>query len=141
MSALEQTTAEIDCVLSKVVATWNHHDVKANAALFTEDADFVNVVGVRMRGRKEIEAQHEKLHRTLMRNSVVSIQQRSLRLLSSDVAVAHVQWEMKGGEKVAGWDVRETRHGIFTYILVRENGRWLITGAHNTDTVAVNLPN
>jgi len=134
-------TAEIDCVLSTLVATWNHHDVTANAALFTENADFVNVVGMRMQGRKEIEALHSKLHQTLMRNSVLCILDRSVRFLSSEVALAHVRWEMTGSESVAGWNISETRRGVFTFVLVREKGRWLVTGAHNTDTIPVTLPN
>src|SRR6185295_1297946 len=37
---------------------WNKHDMKSLAALFTEDADFVNVGAKHWKGRKEIEAQH-----------------------------------------------------------------------------------
>ena len=49
------TATGIDAVVSAVVTTvvdaWNRHDMKAYSALFTEDADFVNVVGMHFRGR------------------------------------------------------------------------------------------
>ena len=137
----KDTRAEIDAVLSALTATWNNHDVAANSQFFTEDADFVNVIGERFQGRQAIEMQHAKIHQGFMRNSVIKILDRDVRLLSSDIAIAHVQWQMSGVEKVPGWNVPEVRKGVVTYILVLENGRWLVTGAHNTDTLNVTIPN
>jgi len=54
----------IETVVSAVVDAWNRHGMKAYAAQFTEDADFVNVVGMHFRGRPQIEAVHIDLHRT-----------------------------------------------------------------------------
>jgi hypothetical protein len=55
-----QTDAKpkIEAVLSALQQSWNRHDVAAFAAQFTENADFVNVVGMHVRGRPAIEAQH-----------------------------------------------------------------------------------
>jgi hypothetical protein len=45
---MTSTTAAtgVDTVVSAVVEAWNRHDMKAYSAQFTEDADFVNVVGM-----------------------------------------------------------------------------------------------
>ena len=43
-------------VSSAFTAAWNRHDMAALAAVFTPDAQFVNVVGLWWKSRAEIEA-------------------------------------------------------------------------------------
>jgi hypothetical protein len=54
--------------------------------------------------------------------------QIDVRFLHKDVAVAHVSWELLG-------DVRtpNPRHGLFTFVLTRQGGSWLISAAQNTE--------
>ena len=52
---------------------WNRHDMETFAKLFTEDADFVNVVGLWWKGRPEIKQAHEDSHATMFKNSNLSI--------------------------------------------------------------------
>jgi uncharacterized protein (TIGR02246 family) len=127
--------AQVDVVISALTESWNHHDMTAYAAQFTEDADFVNVVGMHCQGRGEIEAQHAHLHRTIFRNSTLPDLNRSVRFLNPGVALAHVRWEMTGHESLPGWHVPETRYGILTAILVQESDRWRVTAVQNTDIV------
>ena len=134
------TRADVDAVLSALADTWNRHDMVANSAYFAENADFVNVLGVRFQGRKSIEEQHIKLHQGIMRNTELTMLDRSVRMLSPEIAIAHAHWEMKGTGKVPGWNVPEIREGVFTFVLVQKDGRWLVTGAHNTDTVNISIP-
>ncbi len=49
---------------------WNTHDMEAMGRLLTTDADFVNVIGMHMKGRAQIVAQHEGIHKTQFRDSV-----------------------------------------------------------------------
>jgi uncharacterized protein (TIGR02246 family) len=138
------TATGIDAVVSAVVTTvveaWNRHDMKAYSALFTEDADFVNVVGMHLRGRPQIEAVHIDLHRTIFRNSNLRAVSTTVRSVSDEVAVAHIAWEMTGAEGMPGWNVPELRKGMMSLVLVRTGDRWLITAAQNTDAVPLELP-
>ncbi len=43
------TATELDTVVSTLIDAWNRHDMVAHTALFHPDADFVNVLGMRMR--------------------------------------------------------------------------------------------
>jgi len=92
------------------------------------------------RGRQEIEAQHAALNRTIFRNSTIRALEGSVRFLSPTVAVAHQRWEMKGHERLPGWNVPEIRHGVLTAVLVRQGDVWLITAVQNTDIVQVPHP-
>ena len=112
----------------------------AFAAAFSEDADFVNVVGMHWRGRQEIEAKHTVTHRTIFRNSNLQIVEQSVRFLSPSIALAHVWTQLKGAEHLPGRDVPATRRTLMTCVLVKEADRWLIRAAHNTDIVPVPFP-
>ncbi|WP_245493329.1 MULTISPECIES: SgcJ/EcaC family oxidoreductase [unclassified Mesorhizobium] len=48
---------------------WNRHDMEDFGALFSEDANFVNVVGMWWKNRSEIEAAHRATHETMFRDS------------------------------------------------------------------------
>lgn len=134
------TAPGIDTVVSAVVEAWNRHDMQAYAAQFTEDADFVNVIGMHFRGRPKIESVHVDLHRTIFKNSILRAVNTTVRSVNDQVALAHVAWEMTGAEGLPGWNVPELRKGMMSLVLVRTGDRWLITAAHNTDAVPLELP-
>ncbi len=130
-----EAIAQIDAVIKGMIESWNRHDMVSYAAFFAENADFVNVLGMRQRGRAEIEARHVELHRTIFRNSALRLVEDSMRFVGSGVALAWIRWEMRGHERMAGWNLPETRAGIMTIVLVEEPDGWRISAAHNTDTV------
>jgi uncharacterized protein (TIGR02246 family) len=135
-----QTAPGIDTVVSAVVEAWNRHDMQAYSAQFTEDADFVNVVGMHFRGRPRIEAVHVDLHRTIFKNSMIRAVSATVRPVNDQVALAHVAWEMTGAEGLPGWNVPQVRKGMLSLVLLRTGDRWLITAAQNTDSVPLELP-
>jgi uncharacterized protein (TIGR02246 family) len=140
-----EPTAEAKAEITQVVAalsdSWNRHDMASYAAQFTEDADFVNVIGMHWRGRPEIEARHEDVHRTIFRNSTLRTLDHSMRLLNPGVVLAHIRWEMTGHESPPGAPFSaNVRHGIITGVFVQQEGRWLIAAFQNTDIVPLQLP-
>ena len=133
-------TASVKAVVSALAESWNRHDMTAFAAEFSENADFVNVIGMHWRGRQEIGAKHAAVHRTIFRNSNLQIIELAVRFLSPGIALAHVRTQLKGAESLPGRNGPETRHAIMTCVLVKEGARWLITVAHNTDIIPVPFP-
>ena len=61
--------SEIEKVLAALPESWNRHDMVAYASYFTDNADFINILGMHWRGRAAIEAQHINIHKTIFRNS------------------------------------------------------------------------
>ena len=121
----------VDSVLQALWETWNRHDMDAMAELFAEDADFVNVLGMRFKSRKEIEAAHKELHKQRFANTEVRQLQADVVYLNSDTALAHVRWKMTGDPAVAGG----LRRGTMTHVLIRKNSRWYFRATQNTDIV------
>ena len=124
--------------------TWNRHDMNALRALYTPDADFVNVNGIHWKGRESILSNTAFLHGAIpadsagvtlpksaygiFKTSNLTFKQIDVRFLRKDVAVAHVQSELQGD---AG--TKDTRHSLLVMILTKENGRWLIAVVQNTE--------
>jgi uncharacterized protein (TIGR02246 family) len=131
-------------VVNEFPDAWNRHDMNAFGALFTSDADFVNVTGTHWHGRAAIEWNHAFAHGTIpadspgvvlpkaaygiFKTSVLSFQQIDVRFLRKDVAVAQVQTELLGDART-----NNPRHSFLTLILTQEGGHWLIAMAQNTE--------
>jgi uncharacterized protein (TIGR02246 family) len=129
--------AEVRKRTEQYMALWSEHRIAEHSQLLTEDADLVNVVGVRFHGRPAIQALHEQLHRTIFAKSESRIVEMSVVALSPSIALVHAQWEMKGMAKMPGWNVPEPRTGWMTLVWVNQEGKWLVRAMHNTDAIEV----
>ncbi|QIS12270.1 SgcJ/EcaC family oxidoreductase [Nocardia arthritidis] len=59
----------VDDILALMRQSWERGDASSYAALFTEDATFVDVLGRVQRGRAVIAREHQKLFDTIYRDS------------------------------------------------------------------------
>jgi ketosteroid isomerase-like protein len=79
------------------------------------------------------------LHEMQMRNSTWSNLALTVRHLSADVALAHLEWRIEGDRDADGGR-REPRQGLFTWVLAMEGDGALIAAAHNTNVVSAPNP-
>lgn len=114
------------------VEAWNAHDMKAFAALFREDAEFVNVYGMWWTGRERIQAEHEATHATIFRRSQLSATEMRVKLLRPDVASLHMLWHLTGLVLPNGQALPD-RTGVLVCFLAKDAGEWRIAAAQNTD--------
>lgn len=141
MSTLRISTQDEVVIKENMAAfadAWNIHSAKALAALFTEDADFVNVMGLWLKGRAEIEQGHAQVFATFLSESHLSITDTQIKFLKPDVALLHSSWEIVGQRSPDGKHQLQ-RNGVLTAVTTYENGTWQIVALHNTGTVP--LPN
>ena len=113
-------------------SAWNKHDMQAMATLLTDDADFVNVAGLHWKGKTQIEREHAERHKTNLKNSISVTRNVEIQLLSAHFALVHVDWGMSGDTDFDGTP-RNPREGVFTWLMEKENGAWLIRAAQNTN--------
>jgi uncharacterized protein (TIGR02246 family) len=92
--------------------------------LFTEDCDYVIVSGGNTHGREALEKSFGNNFNTNLKDSTRTDSIRRTRFLSSDI-VSLDYWVLN----VPGAD-RPRREGYYTWIVIRENGRWLIALHH-----------
>jgi uncharacterized protein (TIGR02246 family) len=144
MSAISSDEEAVRKVVNEFAGTWNRHDTNARGAFFTPDADFVNVLGAHWKGRESIQLNHAFLAGAIpadsagvtlpksaygiYKTSSVTHRQVDVRFLRKDVAVVHVQNELQGDART-----KDPRRTLLLMILTKENGRWLVAVAQNTE--------
>jgi uncharacterized protein (TIGR02246 family) len=135
-AALAASDAAIDRVEAAQASCWNRHDANAYAALFTPDADVVNVLGWHWKGRAQLAERLSSAFAGVFRDSILKIENVESRLLRPDIAVAHVQWSMTGARSPDGRPEDIPQHGIQTQVLVRSaDGSWQIAAFQNTNSI------
>jgi uncharacterized protein (TIGR02246 family) len=98
---------------------------------FTPDAEWVNVVGMWWRGLADVKRAHKAFHDTFFANTPFTIDEMHVRFLTRDTAVAVVRWN-KGSSIPPDGRLRPAGRDIMSLVLIKREGRWLITAGHNT---------
>lgn len=118
------------------VEYWNQRRPDLMAALFEEDADFINVVGLWWNNRQDIFKAHDYGLKMIFKNSVLSIIKLKTKMLSQKSAVVHVKMKLEGQTPIAG-EKGGTRRTVFTFIVRQDyEGIWWAVSAQNTDIVS-----
>ena len=121
-------------VVDAFIRSWNSHDMKALADLFTDDADFVTAEGKWWKGRPWIQSQLERAHAAKLKTTMMVETNTTVRHVRPDVAVLRFEWEVSG-EVGADGKPLITRHGILHIVAVKQAGGWRIVSAQDTATM------
>lgn len=108
---------------------WNNHDMKAFAALFHQDATFVNRFGHYVKGVDEIVALHQPIHETIYSDSKLENELIDITPMSDDICISHF-WS----RLTAGAAHPQGPHQIDTLIftvLIKKNNAWYIQALEN----------
>ncbi len=122
----------VESVAERWQGAWNSHDMDALSALVAEDVDFVTVGGTWLKDRKAFKEHHADRHRMQFKESVWMTDKTSIEFVRPDIAVAHVEWGIRGDKDPDGTP-RQPRQGIFTWVLEKRGGAWTIIAAQNTN--------
>lgn len=133
---VEPDQQEVAAVVDRFMDAWNHHDAKAFAAVFAEDADFTNWRGTGASGRSKIEEFHAPMFATIFKNSHQHYSAIKTRFIRPDVAAVDVHWEMTGALDAQG-NPRPDRLGLLNFVMAKNDGRWQILVMHNLDLTAL----
>lgn len=112
---------------------WAARDADALAALFSEDADFVNVVGLWWEDRRAIARAHRYALESFFAESRLSVGKVKLRALG-DVAVVHARMTLTG-QKAPDGSAAGRRTTILVFVCRKGPDGWICVTAQNTDVV------
>jgi uncharacterized protein (TIGR02246 family) len=112
------------------MTAWNEHEGVGLADGFSEDASFVNIVGLSFTGKAEIEDRHVKILRGFLKGSTFKILNIDLREVQEGLVIALVRWRVDGFRNPGSSNM--TQDGIFTHVFVNKGQKWEITAAQNT---------
>ncbi|HEY9401160.1 MAG TPA: SgcJ/EcaC family oxidoreductase [Pyrinomonadaceae bacterium] len=113
----------------KCVEGWNKGSGEAFAAQFAEDADYVVVNGMHIKGRRQNAAAHQQIFDTFYKGTRLWVQVKSVRFLRPDIALMHtVSRVLKPGES----DASPEPEAIQTWTVSKHGNEWLVDAFHNT---------
>jgi uncharacterized protein (TIGR02246 family) len=124
--------AAVHNVPQAFAAAWAKHDGHQLAKIMSEDVDFVNIGGDWLKGRADFELYHTRLLSGRFRESTITPLEIAVRFLRPGVAVLHWSWRIQG-DRNEDLTPREPRFGLFTMILQKRRGEWLVVVAQNVN--------
>ena len=108
---------------------WNAHDMRRFAALFHDDATFVNRFGHYVRGVGEIVELHTSIHETIYRDSTLKNELIDCVPVAEGVAIVHFWCRLAAGKShPAGPHEVDT---LILAVIVRRDQAWRIKAAEN----------
>ena len=105
---------------------WNTKSGALFAKPFAEDADYVVINGMYIKGRATIETAHQRIFDTIYKDTNINLTVKQIRFLRPDVAVVHVTGHREGPTKEL------TQDAILTLVMTKEQHGWSIAAFQNT---------
>jgi uncharacterized protein (TIGR02246 family) len=105
---------------------WNTKSGALFAKPFADDADYVVINGMYIKGRAVIESQHQRIFDTIYKDTNVTLTVKQIRFLRPDVAVIHVEGRRTGPTKELMQDA------MLTLMMTKEKQGWVIAAFQNT---------
>lgn len=128
----ERDAAQINAALDGIQSAWNHHDMKAFMSFMTDDIEWINIVGMRWRGKAQVFLAHDRMHKTTFKDRQWrDASAKDLRLIAPGVAIVTEAVPMDGFPAPDGRTTPPSDN-MLTHVFVHRGGRWLITAGHNT---------
>lgn len=109
---------------------WNTKSGALFAKPFAEDADYVVINGMYIKGRAAIESGHQRIFDTIYKDTNLTLTVKQIRFVRADVAVVHVDGRRTGPAKEAAQDA------MLTLMMTKEKQGWVIAAFQNTAVVA-----
>ena len=111
---------------------WNTKSGAVFAKPFAEDADYVVINGMYIKGRPGIEKGHQQIFDTIYKETTITLAIKQIRFLRPDVAVVHVH-----GDRTS--PVKELQQkALLTLVMTKEDQGWTIAAFQNTAVAGKN---
>jgi uncharacterized protein (TIGR02246 family) len=128
MAADEDATRSVRLALDALEVAWRNSDGEAFAAACTADVDFVNILGIYVRGRPAVSALHDRIFKGPYAGSTVRFSVDSVRRISGDAVLAIVPGEVQ----IPAGPARGSVITVATVLVARDGADWKIASFHNT---------
>ncbi len=113
---------------------WHTRDGRLIAALFSEDADFVNVTGIWWRSREAIAKAHDTALKSFFSETRLNPGTVRTRTLGTGHAIVHCRFHLTG-QRAPDGSTAEARTTLLVFVLERTPDGWQAVCAQNTDVV------
>jgi|GEM_PF-2461575 len=109
---------------------WNNHNIDSLGTMLKEDVDFVNLAGIWVKGKAATVKLLGQAHQTTFKSSIWTTDSTGIKYVKPDLAILHIGWGISGDVDPDG-SSRKPRHGIFTWVAIKEKGQWQLLTIDN----------
>jgi uncharacterized protein (TIGR02246 family) len=127
--------SQIQRIITKQEVAWNVGDSSGFGSAFTEDADFINILGQAFHGREAITQVHNMILNGPSKGSHATVTIHQFRQLTPDVVLVEAMYEVTGYKSLPP-GITPTSEGVLKtrvkYVLIKRDEAWQIVAAQNT---------
>lgn len=128
----EEHINKIENLLNQFQSTWNAKDATAMAELFTDDAEFTDIMGQIAETKKDIRVMHEMVFQYVMRKAVLSNEIMYMRTIAKNTVLVTCKWKTSGHTNPEQQSLPD-RNGIMQVVVTLKNNNWMIALVQNLD--------
>lgn len=136
MSTLHGTPLKIhpkaEFLLTNFARSWNEKKADKMVSLFSEDAEFTDIMGQIARGKNQIEQMHHFVFQNFMQYATLTLNPLYVREIGENRRMATCQWKTVGHTDPKGNQL-PSRTGIMVVVVTTEADEWLISLIQNFD--------
>ena len=130
----------IQALIDAQTEAWNRGDADAWASCFSDDAGFVNIMGMSLHGRAHIAERHGVMFRSVFVGSTSRALLESVTPVGDDTLLLRMELAVSGQRALPPGIVATDRDGTLRtrmlYVLARQpRGGWFVVAAQNTPIV------
>ncbi len=120
----------IEKQVDAMVNSWNKHDHSDMKNYTTADCNWVNIVGMWWKNRKEVEFCTQAYHEKMFKNTSMAKKSVSVQLIHNDVALVHF-YSRIGTFTTPDGHVIPAADNLALLVYVKNNGKWLLKSGEN----------
>ncbi|MCB2407627.1 SgcJ/EcaC family oxidoreductase [Hymenobacter lucidus] len=128
--------AAVRTLVSRMMTNWNAHQFADMATYTTDDVSWVNIVGMWWQGRPQVQQAHQAIFDAIFKGVTFKPGALTLRAITPDVVVANQYCSVGAYYPPDGVNRGTNKMGddqdLVTLVLVKRQGKWLLTAGHNT---------
>ncbi len=126
---MENVSAEqLQATFTGLSEAWKHGDGEAFAHWCTDDVDFINLLGMHVKGRRAVVELHEKIFHGPYERSSLAFSIESVRTITPTAVLAIVPSLVD----IPSGPVKGVVLSIASVLLVRNGDHWKVANFHNT---------
>ncbi|OUL21038.1 SgcJ/EcaC family oxidoreductase [Nostoc sp. 106C] len=122
-------------LLTEQTKAWNQHDAQSWVRDFSQDSDFINIIGTHFAGQNATRERHAALFSGIFKKTHLEVEIWKVRLIGSQAAIVETVQTLRGYDALPP-GIEPTEPGVLRtrmkYVLQKQAGRWKIISAQNT---------
>jgi uncharacterized protein (TIGR02246 family) len=127
-------TKAIEKQVDAMVNSWNKHNYNNMSSYTTTDCDWVNIVGMWWKNRKEFAYSIKAYHQTIFKSTTMKKLKVDVRFITDNVAVVHFKSNV-GTFTTPDGTVVPASDELALLVYLKKDGKWLMTAGENVTII------